>query len=134
MGTTIVTGYRDGKPFELAVAELEGGHLLAADLVPSAQAMLAYARALGIDVAVSSAWRSMSRQTYLHDGWKAGHADFNPADPPGFSTHQEGRSLDLSFRSGADRERFATEVAAVHGWSRPVGREPWHFLGPALAA
>lgn len=124
----IVIGYKDGKPFSLEVDEVEDRHLLAVDLVPRAKAMLVEARANGMSPTINSAWRANEKQRFLYDGFKAGHPGFNPADPPGYSNHQSGTALDIRCASHEQLEQFAA-LASGFGFTRPVEREPWHFVG-----
>lgn len=123
----IVKGYLSGAPFDLLVAEVECGHLMRADLAHQVQEAFAAARADHIFVSISSAWRSMEKQTELYEGFKEGKPGFNAADQPGWSKHQAGMALDLAFGSGEERIRFCA-IAGAYGFSRPHLSEPWHFL------
>jgi hypothetical protein len=133
-----VEGYRQGKAFALQVTEIAPGHWVNVDAAPSWRAAVAEAKAAGIAVGISSAFRDNADQERLYAGFKAGTPGFNPADPPGWSKHQAGNAVDGAFKTTAERERFAT-IAARHGWTRPISREPWHFVhatssGPGLVA
>lgn len=123
-----VEGWKDGKPFPLVVDEIECGKLLDARLVQQAQDALQAGRMAGLLISISSSWRTWDEQEELYRKWKAGVPGANPADPPGYSKHQEGVALDLHFNEGdSGREDFAV-IALAHGFTRPVHREPWHFV------
>lgn len=129
-GAQVVTGYANGQAFDLQVMEVECGHFMRADLVPQVQAAICAGREAGMTISISSAWRSNDKQTALWLGWKAGEPGFNPADPPGYSKHQDGTAIDLAFASGAEREEFAA-LAEAHGLTRPTP-ERWHFVAGHL--
>ena len=123
----IVTGYREGKAFQLLVDEVECGKLMDARLVRQIKETLQVGRESVGYISISSAFRTMEQQQDLYEKWKAGIKGYNPADPPGFSAHQDGTAIDLAFDSGEAREEFAA-LALAHGFSRPT-HEAWHFVG-----
>lgn len=120
-----VEGWEAGSKLPaLAVVDVGNGQWAEED---TARALALAVLAFGKSVTVNSGWRSNAKQTELYEGFKAGKPGFNPADPPGFSKHQNGKALDLAFATTADREAFAT-LAQSYGFSRPVKGEPWHFV------
>lgn len=120
-----VEGWEDGiKIPSLVVVDAGNGQWLEEGTARALElARLAFAK----PVRVVSGWRSDDKQQELYDGYKAGKPGYNPADPPGYSKHENGRAADLAFDSDADREAFA-KLAPAYGLTRPVSREPWHFL------
>lgn len=123
----VAAGYRDGHAFLLDVVEVECGRFMAKALVPQVRLAIRAGRDDGLTISISSAFRTWDEQEALHNAFKQGLPGANPADPPGYSKHQEGCALDLHFASGAEREHFAA-IALAHGFGRPITREPWHFL------
>lgn len=126
----IVTGYRDGEPFPLDVLEVECGKLMSKPLVSQVKSAIRAGRDAGLEISISSAWRSMEEQEKLYEGWKAGLHGYNPADKPGHSKHQDGTAIDLAFASGAQREEFAA-LALAWGLTRPT-HEKWHWVAAPL--
>jgi hypothetical protein len=118
-----VTGYRGGQSFPLTVWQISPGQWAEE---ATARAWLAAAADHGA-ARVASGWRDWAKQADLYEGYKAGRPGYNPADPPGYSKHQDGTAVDGAWDSEAERERFA-QLAAARGLSRPVSREPWHFV------
>jgi LAS superfamily LD-carboxypeptidase LdcB len=125
--TTILTGYREGQKFHFDALEVECGHYMQARCAEQAKDAIRAGREDGIAISIESAFRSMEQQERLHTGWARRDPGFNPADPPGYSKHQDGTALDLAFDSADARERFAA-LAVAHGFTRPHPREPWHFV------
>ena len=122
-----VVGYRGGVSFQLAVLEVECGHKMASTLAQQAQEAIRAGREDGLTISIVSAWRSMEEQTRLHENFVKRLPGANPADPPGYSKHQDGTALDLAFANLDERERFAA-LAVAHGFTRPVPAEKWHFV------
>jgi LAS superfamily LD-carboxypeptidase LdcB len=128
----LVKGYRGGRPIKLRVVELDGVDLE----VGTARAFRAMQRAAaerGVELRVSSGFRTYERQAELYRDFQRGIG--NRAAPPGYSNHQVGRALDLDL----DDEIYAwlAEHARSHGFYRTVRGEPWHweYLGaPARQA
>lgn len=122
----VVTGYRNGKPIELEVTEVDGALVE----VATARAFLAMreaaADAEGVVLQVWSGFRSNENQARLYDEWKAGVG--NPAARPGYSNHQSGRALDINLL-GVPPETFAwlLKNAGRFGFRRTVAKEPWHW-------
>lgn len=121
----VVVGYRNGKPLELEVTEVDGVLVE----VKTARAFIAMRDAAaedGVELVVWSGFRSHERQAELYAEWKAGYG--NPAARPGYSNHQSGRALDINLL-GVPPETFAwlTKNATRFGFRRTVPKEPWHW-------
>jgi LAS superfamily LD-carboxypeptidase LdcB len=121
----VVVGYRNGKPIELQVTEVDGVVIE----VTTARAFVVMrdaAAEAGVYLQPWSGFRSHERQKELHDDWKAGVG--NPAAKPGYSNHQTGRAIDINLL-GVPKETFAwlTKNAARFGFRRTVASEPWHW-------
>jgi len=127
-----VTGYRGGAAFNLRVLEVECGHKMAASLVRQVQDAIRAGRDDGLTISIESAWRSMADQTRLHEAFVRHLPGARPADPPGYSKHQDGTAIDLAFANADERERFAA-LALAHGLTRPIEREKWHFVATPLS-
>lgn len=130
-----VEGWFHGKAIFIDVMDVECGRLLRKDVAHQFIDAMVAARFVGIRISISSAFRTYAEQERLYNGWKAGLAGFNPADPPGHSKHQEGVAVDLHFASGEkERDEFYA-IAVAHGFTRPHPGEPWHFdISPQGAA
>lgn len=120
-----VVGYRNGKPVELEVTEVDGVVVE----VGTARAFVAMRDAAdkdGVYLQVWSGFRSHEHQARLYEDWKAGLG--NPAARPGYSNHQSGRALDINLL-GVPRETYAWLVkhASRFGFRRTVAKEPWHW-------
>lgn len=132
-----VTGYVKGAPVQLAVKDIGGGKLLRSDAADAYTAMVAAARAAGIELVVVSAWRSQEEQRVLYDGWKSRTPGYNLAAVPGYSNHQAGLSVDLntgSYVSATYRWLFMN--AGRFGFKNDVLTEHWHwtYVGSASFA
>lgn len=130
--TTTLIGFRDGKPFQLNGLIVECGHYLEAACAIQAKEAIRAGRDDGLTISIDSAFRSMAQQTELYEAHQRDPEHANPADPPGFSKHQEGVAIDLGFGKDMaaheeERTRFAA-LAIAHGFTRPVEHEPWHFV------
>lgn len=79
----------------------------------------------GKKVHVTSAYRSTAQQQVL---WERYGRDTKRVAPPGRSLHEHGLALDIDSRIADELERLG--LMKKYGFTRPVGREPWH-LEPA---
>lgn len=136
--------------------EIEG-HQLRAEAADAAQNMLQDMRADGVQVTVTSAYRSFETQVSTYDHWVQQNGQLT-ADQlsarPGFSEHQTGLALDLADGTGCDLQacfarteaaQWAAQNAPDYGFVLrfPDGQEnvtgyayePWHFryIGPDQA-
>ena len=110
---------------------------LARDTAEAYLGLVADARSAGVQVALSSGFRSYAEQRYLYDGFMAGKHGFNTAAAPGFSNHQNGHAFDIAL-AGFDGDRVYDWLKAngpAHGFIRTVEGEPWHWeYQPTLAS
>lgn len=129
--------------------EIQPGFYLRADAGRAFLAMREAARAEGVDLPVSTAYRSLAWQQKLYAAWlayKSGAGPWAPlaAKPDGNGPHQRGRAVDLhGFDSAkanynAKRDAWMKRNSATYGW-RQTGltfsmREPWHFYFEGSAA
>jgi soluble lytic murein transglycosylase-like protein len=106
--------YRQGRPMR-------------PDTASAFDALAAAARRAGIDLSITSAYRSDSEQAKLF----AAHPDPNWVAPPGHSRHRDGTELDLGPPSA-----YAWLAANAHrfGFIKRYANEPWHFGLMAAAA
>lgn len=122
----IRTGYVSGVPFELTVAPIGNGKYLSVKAAASYLRMAAfYTASTGKHFVINSAFRTMAEQQYEYDTQGPAIAAF-----PGKSTHQQGRSLDIS-TGGLS---YASEVyawlsinARNYGFRNDAPKEAWHW-------
>lgn len=118
------TGYRNGKPFAVELAEVRPDVWVAEEAAFSlASALLECQGAHCAPTSFNSAFRTMAEQEALYAKYQTGGP---VAARPGYSNHQQGESVDLSFASDAARE-LAAGIFSRHGWERDVASERWHF-------
>lgn len=139
---------------DYALVQNDSDMLVHSDVWPHLKGMLDAARADGVELYVSSAFRSFDAQASIKNGYKvtygAGTANQFSADQ-GYSEHQLGTAVDLATKSsGAASLKFESDSA--YDWlqdnahrygfvlSYPKGNtyyifEPWHwrFVGRELA-
>jgi hypothetical protein len=89
----------------------------------------------GVDIRIVSGFRSWEEQARLYRlfllrlerGWGAvPPGEGNPANPPGWSNHQDGRALDLN-TEGPGVNWWLLENAHRFGFEDTVQGEPWHW-------
>ncbi|HTI35734.1 MAG TPA: transglycosylase SLT domain-containing protein [Miltoncostaea sp.] len=102
--------YRDGKPMCPAVAA-------AFDLMDAA------ARADGVDLQVTSAFRSDAEQAVLFRR----HPDPTWVAPPGRSRHRDATELDLNMLGGDGAHAWLRLHAGPFGFVQRYSWEPWHW-------
>lgn len=103
--------YRDGKPMCPAVAA-------AFDLMDAA------ARAEGVDLVVTSGFRTDAEQAILF----ARHPDPRWVAPPGRSRHRDATELDLNMAAGGGRAHaWLSRNAGRFGFVKRYSWEPWHW-------
>jgi peptidoglycan hydrolase-like protein with peptidoglycan-binding domain len=78
----------------------------------------------GVRLGVESGFRTYQRQAELYDDYLAGVG--NPANPPGWSNHQNGIALDLNTHD-AGVFGWLTKNAGKYGFVRTVPSEIWHW-------
>ena len=155
--TRATIGYRAGVPFFTTLTrlsvKLENGSAawLRADAAASFETMLSAARTDGVDIRLSSAFRSMTEQiaVYAYNGCLIGKCRVQTA-PPGHSNHQAGIAFDMDtgvpagsavVPIGRDPTRNAAynwlaDNAGSYGFCRTVRTEAhhWEFTGGGDAA
>jgi hypothetical protein len=102
--------YRDGKPICPAVAA-------AFDLMDAA------ARSEGIDLLVTSGFRSDAEQAVLF----ARHPDPRWVAPPGRSRHRDATELDLNMAGGGAAHAWLARNGGGFGFLQRYAWEPWHW-------
>ena len=102
--------HRDGRPTCPAVAA-------AFDLMDAA------ARADGIDLVVTSGFRSDAEQAVLF----ARHPDPKWVAPPGRSRHRDATELDLNMTGGGAAHAWLTRNGGRFGFVQRYAWEPWHW-------
>lgn len=136
--------------------EIEG-HQLRAEAADAAQNMLQDMRADGVQVTVTSAYRSYETQVSTYDHWVQQNGQLTAdrvSARPSFSEHQTGLAMDLADATGCDLQacfanteaaQWAAQNAPDYGFVLrfPEGQEnvtgyvyePWHFryIGPDQA-
>lgn len=157
--TVVVNKHNPLEPQSYVPADLQEieSHQLRAEAADAARQMLRDMRAEGVNVTVTSAYRSYDTQVSTYDHWvqKNGQDTADRVSArPGFSEHQTGLALDLADGTGCDLQacfadteaaQWAAENAAEYGFVLrfPDGQEsvtgysfePWHFryVGPDQA-
>lgn len=95
----------------------------------SGQAFLALQRlaaAKGIDVRISSGFRTMAEQQHLWQCYQSGSCNHgNLAAKPGFSNHQSGTALDLTTPERAALDALIKSQGLP--WKKTVPSEAWHY-------
>jgi hypothetical protein len=121
-----VLGVQDGRPVALAVVPLDpSGHVRAEVRTALAfLAMAAAARACGVELQVSSGFRTHEEQTELFRLYRMGKGPL--ASRPGTSNHQSGHALDIETRALPVR-LWLRRHAYRFGFLRTVPSERWHW-------
>ncbi|MNL16335.1 D-alanyl-D-alanine carboxypeptidase [compost metagenome] len=92
-------------------------------------AMQAAARADGVDLSITSAYRSDAYQAGLFKNAVAKYGSEAAASkwvaPPGNSQHRSGRALDLELSGGV--HAWLSKNAARFGFYQPMSWEDWHW-------
>ena len=90
------------------------------------QAAAEYKQMTGQSVRVNSAYRTYEKQAELYADWVAGRSKY-PAAPPGSSSHESGRAVDVDLATAEAMDRMG--ILARYGLSRPVRGDPIHIQG-----
>ena len=92
-------------------------------------ALVEAGRSDGVTIGLNSGFRSWPEQKQLYDGFKRGLPGFNPANPPGFSAHQNGVAFDFDVGGGGSNPVYLwlQEHGTRFGFLRTVSREAWHW-------
>jgi hypothetical protein len=125
-------GYQGGRPFPVAVVDLEPLGEVRAE-VGTALAFMRMAdaaRRAGVALVVVSGFRSPEKQAELYRLFRRGRGPL--ASKPGTSNHQSGRALDLDM-SPPGVKLWMKRNARRFGFRRTVPSERWHWEhSPAL--
>jgi peptidoglycan hydrolase-like protein with peptidoglycan-binding domain len=126
-GGKAVTGYANGQPRNITVYPIGEGHFAQAAVARNFKAMVAEARAAGINLGVNSGWRSNEEQAELYRRYLNGTG--NKAAPPGYSNHQMGLSIDIGNVGGYNTRAYnwLKENAGRFGFVNDVAGEFWHW-------
>lgn len=90
------------------------------------QAAAEYKQITGQNVRVNSALRTYEKQAELYADWVNGKSPY-PAAPPGSSSHETGRAVDVDLGTADAMDRMG--ILAKYGLSRPVRNDPIHITG-----
>lgn len=113
--------YRSGQAFNIQVITI-GGKLIAKPAGHAFLRMQAAAHAAGVDLTLSSGFRTMAEQEYFYNCYRTRRCNNgNLAARPGYSNHQSGTALDLT------RSTWLSQNARRFGFVATVRSEPWHY-------
>ena len=104
----------------VGLKSIGGGHQLASSAAEAFLKMKSAAAAEGINLTLSSSYRSYEKQAYLYQLYKQGRG--NLAAPPGTSKHEKGLAIDV-----ANGIPWVQKNAKKFGWKATVASEDWHF-------
>lgn len=108
------------------LVSLVGGHQLHRDTATAFERMSQDAAKHGIELTVTSGYRSLPEQQWLYEEYQQGRG--NKAAPPGHSKHQLGIAVDLIVgKRTSKRYRWLAANACRFGFRRTVPSEPWHW-------
>lgn len=134
----------DGVPGPMTVSALKGtavryqGVLMTPGTLHYFKQMAAaFKRATGLDLLITSGYRTYAEQADIYRRWKNGTFKAPSVAPPGTSLHESGRALDLRdsgrtpgvTSAGNSRSNWLRANAPKYGFN-PTGygfREPWHY-------
>lgn len=120
------TGYRNGKPFQIMVVEIDGKPV-ELETAKAYRRMADAAARAGAKLVVVSGFRTMAEQEYLYGCYKSGDCNNgNLAAKPGYSNHQSGHALDLNTHDPAVLAWLRAH-AREFGFKNTVPSEPWHW-------
>ena len=115
------TAYQSGSAYSIQVVQI-GGKAVAKPTGHAFLKMQAAAQAAGVQLSLTSGFRTNAEQTYLYNCYKSKRCNNgNIAAAPGHSNHQNGLALDLSTSSWLARN------ASKFGFVRTVAKEAWHY-------
>jgi len=124
-GTFTDTGYTNGQPFGITLVTVDGKPA-EVDTANAYYPMAVAADAAGITLTVVSGFRTMAEQEYLYACYvNCNCNNCNLAAQPGYSNHQSGHALDLSWSGGG--YAWLEANAGAFGFARTVPSEAWHW-------
>lgn len=104
------------------LVDLGGGKRVDSSIAGNVKRMIADAKQQGVDLKITSAFRSRQQQEVLYAKYKNGTG--NLAARPGTSNHESGRAIDFSNTPGA--YAWLKNNAGRYGLKNLPG-EPWHY-------
>lgn len=125
------TGYENGRAFPIRIVQVQG-YWVEVNTAKAYKRMAAAAAKDGVYLQINSGFRTHERQAELYQCWVNRVPGCNPANPPGYSNHQNGLALDLN-TSGVSQ---SVGTGTVYNWlARNAGRfgfsriasEHWHW-------
>ena len=120
-----LAAYGNGRiPDGVLVAIDDRGNRLWAPAARAFDAMRTAAAAAGVDLGVTSSYRSRDQQAQMVQE-QGLYGQGGLAATPGHSEHGWGRALDLEV--DADAQSWLRQHAADYGFTAPVAGEPWHW-------
>jgi hypothetical protein len=115
------TAYTRGTPHSIQVIQI-GQKAVSKPTGHAFLKMQAAAHAAGVNLSLTSGFRTMAEQRRLYSCYQTGSCNNgNLAARPGYSNHQNGLALDLSTSS------WLAKNASRFGFVRTVSKEPWHY-------
>jgi peptidoglycan hydrolase-like protein with peptidoglycan-binding domain/LysM repeat protein len=120
-GTRQVTQTVHGKTTTVNLAKISGGKELRTDAAAAYNRMAADAAAAGVNLYVTSAFRTNAEQAALYRDKP------NLAAKPGHSNHEGGLSVDISVANNQKALNWLRANAGKYGFREDVKNEPWHW-------
>lgn len=119
-------GYVNGQPVVLQLVTINGKPVEVATAAAFAK-MRDAARRDSLSLKVVSGFRTMAEQEHLYKCYLTGSCNSgNFAVPPGFSSHQSGRALDLNARAPGVYDWLRAHASRFE-FFETVADEPWHW-------
>lgn len=131
-----VTGYVGGNALEITVVDIGGGKYLDVDAAADFVRMREAAAREGINLSVTSAFRSNEEQEYFYNRYIADRENAPPASRPGYSNHQSGAAVDIGGTTSHPNPPRSEGVGPVYAWLdanasrfnfRRIASEAWHW-------
>jgi hypothetical protein len=120
-----LAAFGNGRIPEALLVPIDGdGNRLWAPAARAFDAMRAAAAGDGVDLGVTSSYRSYDQQVQMAEQ-EGRYGQGGLAAEPGHSEHGWGRALDLDV--GADGQAWLRQHAGAYGFAAPVDGEPWHW-------
>lgn len=125
--TEIATGHRRGKAVRLALVWVQGDVWLEIEAALVFSWMATEAEEEGVQLRVRSGFRTFQEQRWLWRCFQTCSCNgCRRAAPPGYSSHETGRAVDLDVRNRRVRS-WLRRHAERFGFVGTVKSEPWHF-------
>lgn len=130
-GAVYAIAYRNGQPIGKLKLVSVAGKLVSDSVARSFLAMQAAAKAAGVNLILSSGFRTMEEQEKLYAAYQAGTG--NLAARPGYSNHQDGTAIDIMVRSSFQSPEYlwlaqhAKDYGFVNTGKNFSQPEPWHW-------